>query len=792
MCGLVAASADLDEDLRRERRARALLQSVAVAAARSRDLEETLRALVREVCLATGWPVGHVLRVGADGALESSRLWHLDDAERYELFRAVSETSRFHRGVGLPGRVLESGKAHWIMDVLHDDNFPRAEPARDLGIHAAFAFPVLALGQVALVLEFASPETVPPDLPLLEVMEAIATQLGWILERSRAEDALRESELRFRKLTETANDAIITADAQGNIVSWNGCAERMFGRARDAILGRPLLEIIPERFREAHEAGMQRVRSGGERRVIGKTVELAGLRADGSEFPLELSLASWQLGERTFFSGILRDITDRKLADDRLRSVAAQLERSERAAVDASKAKSLFLANMSHELRTPLNAILGFVQILDRDRGLGPEQREHLSIISRAGEHLLGLINDVLSVAKIEAGETELHPVDFELPRLLTGIREMFHLRAQARGLSLVFDHGSELPARVHGDEGKLRQVLINLLGNAVKFTEHGGVALRARYSEGRAAFEIEDTGPGIAADDLARLFEPFVQAASGKRAAEGTGLGLSISRDFVRMMGGELGVKSELGAGTRFAFEVPLPQARTSAPPQRLPPVLGLEPDQPAQRILVVDNSHDNRRLLSHLLRAVGFDVREAIDGKEAVDVWRAWQPTFVWMDMRMPVMDGYEATRRIRALEAARPEPGSRTVVVALTASAFEHDRASILAAGCDEIVPKPFREDAVFDTMARHLGLRYSRAEASAELGAGPGVTVTAERLGALPSAIREDLVRALSQGDDLGAQRAVDKVDSHDPALAEALRHLVRGFRFDELLGVLERV
>ncbi len=788
----MATSPDTDEDLRRERRARMLLQSVAVAAARSRDLEETLRALLREVCQATGWPVGHVLRLAPDGALESSRLWHLEDVVSYEQFRAVSETTRFHPGVGLPGRVLAGGKAHWIMDVLRDDNFPRAASARDLGIHAAFAFPVLAHGEVALVLEFASPETVPPDLPLLEVMETIGTQLGWILERRRAEDALRDSELGFRSLADTANDAIVTADANGSIVSWNGCAERMFGHTREAILGRPLLEIIPERFRAAHHAGMQRVRDGGERRVIGKTVELAGLRADGTEFPLELSLASWQVGERTFFSGILRDITDRKLAEDRLRAVAAQLERSERAAVDASKAKSLFLANMSHELRTPLNAILGFVQILERDRHLASEQREHLAIISRSGEHLLGLINDVLSVAKIEAGETELHPVDFELPRLLTGIREMFHLRAQAKGLSLVFDHGTELPPRVHGDEGKLRQVLINVLGNAVKFTERGGVALRARYEAGRAHFEIEDTGPGIAEDDVARLFEPFVQASTGSKAAEGTGLGLSISRDFVRLMGGELTVKSSLGSGTRFGFDVPLPHATTASPPRSTSPVVGLEPGQVVPRVLVVDNSRDNRLLLSHLLRAVGLEVREAVDGKEAVEVWREWQPAFVWMDMRMPVLDGYEATRQIRSLEAERSSAGSRTAIVALTASAFEHDRASILAAGCDEIVPKPFREDVVFDTMARHLGIRYLRAEGAPRSEATGGETVTAARLASLPEAVRAELVRTLSEGDDLGAQKAVDRVEALDPALAEALRHLVRGFRFDELLGVLERV
>lgn len=682
-----------------------------------------LQAFLREVCSATGWPIGHVLRSAPDGALESSKIWHLDDPARYEAFRRVSEVARFPRGVGLPGRVLESGKAHWIMDVARDDNFPRGGAAAEGGIHAAFSFPVKVGGEVALVLEFASPETVPPDLPLLEVMETIGAQLGWLLERSRAEAAVADSERRFRNLTETAKDAIVTADADGAILSWNGSAERMFARPREQALGQPLSIIVPPRFREAHEAGLRRVRDGGEPRVIGRTVELAGLRADGSEFPVELSLASWRIADKTFFSGIIRDITDRKIAEEKL-------ERSERAAVEASKAKSLFLANMSHELRTPLNAILGFVQILERDQGLSRSQREHLAIISRSGEHLLGLINDVLSVAKIEAGEAELHPVDFDLARMLTSIREMFHLRAQARGLSLVFDHSGELPPRVQGDEGKLRQVLINLLGNAVKFTQRGGVALRARYGAGRAEFEVEDTGPGIAPDELERLFQPFVQTTSGRNAAEGAGLGLSISSDFVRMMGGELHVKSQVGSGTMFAFGVALPESSSPVVTERESRVVGLEPGQPAQRILVVDNADDNRMLLSHLLGAVGFEVREAVNGREAIEIWRAWRPTFVWMDMRMPEIDGYEATRAIRGLETDRGGAETRTVIVALTASAFEHDRGSILAAGCDEVVPKPFREETVFDTMARLLGVRYVRDDQPVRSDASSGVEVTAD--------------------------------------------------------------
>jgi PAS domain S-box-containing protein len=778
----------VEEALRIERRARVLLQAVAVAAARSTDLVGMLQALLKEVCVATGWPLGHALERDGD-ALVSSRVWHLEDAARFAAFRAATEAHRFERGIGLPGRVLASGRPHWVMDVQGDDNFPRRAVAIEHGLHAALAFPVIAAGEVVMVLEFASVETVPPDLPLLEVMATLGTQLGWIAERARAEAALRESELRLRNLTESANDAIVTADADGRIISWNRCAERIFGYTPEEALGQPLTLIIPERFRPAHDEGMARARAGGERRVIGRTVELAGLRKDGAEFPIELSLSTWQTGPSRYYSGILRDITERKAVEERLRATTARLERSERAAVEASKAKSLFLANMSHELRTPLNAILGFVQLLERDRGLTAQQCEHLGIISRSGEHLLGLINDVLSVAKIEAGEAAIHAGDFDLPRLLGSLREMFHLRAQARGLRLVFDHAADLPRRVHGDEGKLRQVLINLLGNAVKFTEKGGVALRARWIDGRAAFEVEDTGAGIAEAELAGLFEPFVQAGEGRKAAEGTGLGLSISRDFVRLMGGELQVRSAPGAGSCFSFDVSLPVAATTAPERDQARVIGLAPGQERPTVLVVDNADDNRLLLSRLLQAVGCSVREAVDGRKALEVWRTWRPSFVWMDMRMPEMDGYQATRAIREEEAGDDRP--RTVVVALTASAFEHDRASILAAGCDEILAKPFREDRVFETLTAHLGVRWARAEA-ATIGAPPEVeSLSPERLRGIPPTLRAALERSLAEGDDLGAQRAVDAIAEDDSELAAALGRLVRGFRFDELLGILER-
>ncbi len=392
------------------------------------------------------------------GPLRSSGIWHLDGA--YGDLRAATEGTTFPDGVGLPGRVAASGRAAWIMDIARDANFPRAAN-RDLGVHAAFGFPVIARGKVAAVLEFFSPEPREPDAPLLDVMTTIGTMVGAVIARADADAALRQSELRFRSVAETANDAIISVDGAGLVVFWNQHAEKIFGWPEADMLGQPLARVLPERYRAAHEQGLRRVADGGERRVIGRTVELHGLRRDGTELPIELSLATWSQGGAPFFTGIIRDISARKLAEEELRRFAARLEESERRASAASRAKSAFLANMSHELRTPLNAILGFVQLLRRDRGLSPDQHESLDVVLHSGEHLLGLINDVLSIAKIEAGHVAVHTADFDLGQLVTGVGDLLLPRARAKGLALVVEAGA-LP-RVRGDEAKLRQVLINL-----------------------------------------------------------------------------------------------------------------------------------------------------------------------------------------------------------------------------------------------------------------------------------------------------------------------------------------
>jgi len=485
-----------------------------------------------------------------------------------------------------------------------------------------------------------------------------------------------------------------------------------------------------------------------------------------------------------------------------------EMQKAKEAADSANVAKSTFLANMSHELRTPLNAVLGFAQLMERDPALPDHQKEHLGIITRSGEHLLGLINSVLEMSKIEAGRVTLNEAPFDLARLLRSVEELFQLRAEARHLWLRFEVAPEVPQYVVGDESKLRQVLINLLGNAIKFTHQGGVTLRVSSelrvlsselaatqnsklkTQNWLCFEVEDTGEGIADDQIAHLFQPFVQAASGGKAQEGTGLGLALSRQFVRLMGGDIKVASALGQGSVFAFDV---RVRPADPAhvqhgQSERWVLGVAAaDQREYRMLVVDDKWENRRLLVEWLRGVGFVVREAANGQEAIDEWQRWAPHMIWMDMRMPVMDGYEATRRIKSGRQGQP-----TVVIALTASAFEHEHATVIEAGCDDFVRKPVREATVFERIAQHLGVQFLYDEPPPAAALDQAIDLSPASLTALPASWLASLQQAADEVDTEMANAVIAQIREYDAPLADGLADLVASYRFDKLQTLIHEV
>lgn len=468
------------------------------------------------------------------------------------------------------------------------------------------------------------------------------------------------------------------------------------------------------------------------------------------------------------------------------------------AAEAANRAKSAFLANMSHELRTPLNAILGFTQLMERDDGLTSRQGESLEIINRSGEHLLNLINDVLEMSKIEAGRITLNPECFDLHRLLQTLQEMFQIRAEAKRLSLQFE--VTVPQYVITDEGKLRQVLINLLSNAVKFTDKGGVTLRSRGVKGHLLhpwiyFEVEDTGTGIAPEEIEGLFQPFVQTVSGTQAREGTGLGLTISRQFVQLMGGDICLSSTVGQGSIFRFEVPitLVEQPEAAQPVTKGRVLKLAADQPGWRILVVDDRPENRKLIEQLLQTVGFETMIATDGQEAIAAWLDWHPHLILMDMRMPVMDGYQATRRIRTLEKLQSDLRQQTAIVALTASAFEEQRGNILAAGCNDLVRKPFREEVLFDKIAEHLGMQYVYEDnwhsASGQLKrTTESYMLKAEELTVMSVEWIHQLHQAATRVNSKLVLQLLDQIPEEHHLLVQTLKDLVDNYRFDTIVDL----
>lgn len=513
------------------------------------------------------------------------------------------------------------------------------------------------------------------------------------------------------------------------------------------------------------------------------------------------------------------------LAQTRQQSEA--LKQAKESADRANRAKSDFLANMSHELRTPLNAILGFAQLLNRDTTLPEESQQYIDIISRSGEHLLTLINSVLQMSKIEAGQTTLHEEEFDLLLLLENIEGMLRLKAESKGLELLVERSGDLPQRIIADENKLSQVLINLLGNSIKFTDQGRVTLRvraelltptskqpegSRLAEGsrlniglrdtkvmplstpqsyRLIFDVEDTGPGIAADDVSQIFEPFVQTQIGLRSSEGTGLGLSISQKFVQLMGGDISVSSALGQSSTFTFHILVnqPPSRPIEPSTLLrSKVIGLAPGQPAYRVLVADDEPTNRLLLVKLLGFFGFDVQEAQDGQEAIQVWERWQPHLIWMDIRMSGMSGFEATKYIKS----QPN-GSSTVIIALTAGVFEEQQRAVFAAGCDDFMRKPFRKDDVLKKMADHLGVEYLYEEGGAspaprpETGVGSyGYPLTADGLKVMPLDWVRQLHYAAAQGSDRLAMQLIAQIPQEHTLLSRGLTYLVKNFRFDQLM------
>ncbi|MEM7591425.1 MAG: DUF3365 domain-containing protein [Cyanobacteria bacterium P01_A01_bin.83] len=477
-----------------------------------------------------------------------------------------------------------------------------------------------------------------------------------------------------------------------------------------------------------------------------------------------------------------------------------EIEVAKQEAEVANRAKSEFLANISHELRTPLNAIIGFSQLMNRDPATSPQQQETISIINRSGEHLLEMINEVLEMSKIEAGKVELHLTDVDLKLLLSTLEAMLGVNAKAKNLQLIIDCAATVPNYIRTDESKLRQVLINLTGNAIKFTNSGGVTLRvsqqdysssSKDSECNLKFEVEDTGAGIAPEEISKIFQAFGQSQTGRKSKQGTGLGLPISQKFVELMGGQLTVKSEVGRGSIFSFDI---IAQLSQKFQvelaSSQSVIALANDSFKPRILIVDDVWQSRLFVVKLLSQVGFKVQEAENGKQALDLAQTWQPHLILMDMRMPVMDGYESTRKIRLAE--QNSELASTKIIALTASAFASKQAQTIAAGCDDYLRKPFKENQLFAIIQKHLAVEYiyqadlETDHAFTKPETGEILPLTPDALKVMPESWLQEFKLAAAELNDGKLENLIQQIPIEHDRLAQSLINLVHNFQFEKLI------
>ncbi len=608
-----------------------------------------------------------------------------------------------------------------------------------------------------------------------------------ITERIVAEEAWRWSEERFNLVLKNSPITFTTQDCE---LRYTWVYNPAPGFTFEEVVGKLETELLPadeaERIlaikKPVIETGMRNrqeffITQNGQLRYFDMSVE-----------PLQDS-DNHIIGIAT----VAIDITERKQAElERQRT--QELQREKEAAESANLAKSRFLAQMSHELRTPLNAILGFTQLLQRQPKFSGEPSEYLNIIHRSGKNLLGLINDILTLSKVQAGRVSLKIKPFQLSILLKTLENMFSLQAAKKGIKFEIKVDANVSQGLQGDEDKLRQVLINLLSNSIKFTSSGEVSLMIRSQPVTAEissnyyylqFEVRDTGVGIAADELEKIFEPFVQTEAGEKVKQSTGLGLAISREFVELMGGKITVESQLKQGSVFRFTIPLERVQlASIQPELLQSrVIGLSDNQPQYRILVAEDRPDNRHLIVKLLETVGFQVQAATNGLEAIKLWESWSPDLIWMDMQMPVMDGYQAIQHIKA----RPE-GEDTVIIALTASAFEEERHHIIALGCNDFVRKPFEEQEIFAKIQQYLDVSYiyEQQQSTTKPTRDRGRTqLVREDFDVMPTQWLKQLHQAAYLANEAEIEQLIQQIPQRDTFLIKRLKELVNHLQFEEI-------
>jgi PAS domain S-box-containing protein len=539
----------------------------------------------------------------------------------------------------------------------------------------------------------------------LKVIAYLIPFLGLTLEYIKTYQDQQVSEVMTRTIIESTQEAVVVINSEGFVTVFNQSAEKMFGYSADEVIGQNVKILMPEPFYSEHDGYLLKHFRSDQKNIIGATREWNARRKDETLFPMELGVNEMVLGERNFYVGNIRDISERKTSEKNLLQAKLTAEAAREEAESANQAKSTFLANMSHEIRTPMNAILGYSQILLRRKDIDLDQRKALQTIDSSGKNLMDLINEILDISKIEAGKMDLNLANFDLKELTAGISHMFELRCQQKSLGFKV-RGLKKVRIVFGDELKLRAILVNLIGNAVKFTEEGEVEfLTTPLENGRILFEIIDTGRGIAAKDQQHILEPFHQEESGSKMG-GTGLGLAISNKQLELMGTELKLESELGKGSRFYFTLSLPKGTGEVVQrgEKTENILCLAKGCHV-KALIVDDIKGNRDVLSQFLMGLNVEIIEAVNGQDGLEKAREHLPDIIFMDIRMPVMDGKEAIKEIQ-----KEFGNDRFKIVVITASAFDHDRERFMGMGVQEFITKPFRSEQIIQCLDELLDVEF----------------------------------------------------------------------------------
>ena len=638
----------------------------------------------------------------------------------------------------------------------------------------------------------------PPEAegPFLEeerqLIDWLAQYVGKTVELREAEHELRLHRERLEDLVDSrtralelarhaldrAGEAAFWIDRDGSLFDVNEKACRLLEYTREELLNLNVAALVKDFGIEAVQESFDAIVAVGGSRIT----ERVAIAKGGRTLPVEIVTTVSEFHGRTFALALVRDISERN-------RIAAELEEAKAAAEAANRAKSAFLAHMSHEIRTPMNAVLGFAQLLQRDPRLRSEQREHVNTILRSGEHLLDIINDVLEMSKIEAGHVSIELESFDVRVLISDLERMFRERAQAKAIRFEVEAVAGVPAYVRGDQGKIRQVVVNLLGNAIKFTKQGNVELRvgsAPRAEGRfeLRFEIEDSGPGIAPAELPLLFREFQQTAAG-RGATGSGLGLAISRRYARLMGGDITVLSTLGEGSTFTATVEVEPggadgSRTQFSARR---IIRLAPGTRPVRVIVVDDHPDSRSFLRNLFAEVGYEVVEARSGAETLSLVEHRVPDLVLLDINMPEMSGVELLKRLR--ERA---DGRTITVIAVSASVLGDADKAAVAVRADGFVRKPVEASEILELVGHKLGVRYlvEGDDASSPEVQSQRSLLSARVLAVVASDARAEIRRAAERADAKRLRALLAELEMESPALANELKRLVDAFDYDTIL------